>query len=89
MLKKKKWEKLFDLVATQLSQDNPGMSFEVFDDDGFPGGFAIGVLSTGPDYAPDLQEQLPPAWRFLGWRNPEQRNNMSTIVMTNGMEEKV
>lgn len=71
--------KAFAELASQLEVIYPTLGFEVFEDNEAPDGFYIAVLSSGPDFGPDLQATLTAEWRFSGWGCPDQRNNMGTI----------
>jgi hypothetical protein len=69
----------FEALASKLRQKFPDVNFEVIEDDSLEACFYISVLSSGPDYAPELRQELPESWVFSGWHNPDQRNNMGVI----------
>lgn len=72
-------ESEFSKLAKELRKKYPEVYFEVIEDDSLEAGFYISVLSSGPDYAPEIAAELTPGWLFSGWRNPDQRNNMGVI----------
>ena len=46
-------------VLAHLQKKHPELHFEINDFEDSVSEHSIGVLSTGPDYSPDLQEDLP------------------------------
>ncbi len=58
-------ENEFRQLEADLQKKFPLLIFEVLDDDEAPEGLYIAVLSTGPDYGPDLRLDLPGALEFF------------------------
>jgi hypothetical protein len=71
--------KSFREIVSLLEAKFPEVGCDIYEDDEAPDGYAIGLLSTGPDHAPPIEDFLPDDWRFSGWKNPDQRNNMGTV----------
>ena len=62
-----------------LEKRFPRLQFEVERDLDVRGNHYIFVLSDGPDYLPDLKPVVFDSWRWSGWVNLDQRNNMCVI----------
>lgn len=72
-------QEIYELADT-LRHKFPELGFEVIDFAESKSEFYIAVVSSGPDYAPELGAELPPGWKFRGWTNPDQRNNIGVVV---------